>query len=83
MSAPAGHHFPSPVGGAPFAFDFAPSVLFAVLYAALAPLILWRGLSSSSRSVMLVGTVIFGLERYTELFCLSRTALLIYLSAGR
>ncbi|OSX62376.1 hypothetical protein POSPLADRAFT_1143658 [Postia placenta MAD-698-R-SB12] len=66
MSAPAGHFFPSPVGGAPFNFDFAPSVVLAVLYGTLAPLIIYRAASPKSRNVFLIGCVIFGLERTVD-----------------
>ncbi|THH30768.1 hypothetical protein EUX98_g3436 [Antrodiella citrinella] len=55
--------FPSPIGGTPFNSDYAPSVLFAVLYALLAPLVIWRLVSPRSRNIVLIGTIAFAIER--------------------
>lgn len=63
MSAPAGETFPSPIGGAPFSNDIAPSILFAVLYGLLGPFILYRVLGRTSRTTILIGPMIFGFER--------------------
>jgi len=56
--------FPAPVGGFVIASDFAPSIVFAVLYALLLPLIFWRVYNRRSRAFPLLGTLIFGVERY-------------------
>jgi hypothetical protein len=62
--------FPAPVGGTVLPDDFAPSILFAVLYALLAPLMLYRILHRRSRCTILIGTIIFSVERYVV--CLSK-----------
>ncbi|KAK7692650.1 hypothetical protein QCA50_004283 [Cerrena zonata] len=54
--------FPSPIGGTPFAIDFAPSILFAVLYGLVIPLGIYRLLNPRSRSVLIFGTVAFTIE---------------------
>lgn len=59
--------FPSPVGGVPFPEDYAPSILFAVLYALLVPLMFYRMLHKRSRNLLLVGSVVFAIERYVQL----------------
>ncbi|KAF8971132.1 hypothetical protein BDZ97DRAFT_1787886 [Flammula alnicola] len=56
-------NFPAPVGGTPLPADFAPSILFAVLYALLTPLMLYRMFSKRSRTTLLIGTVTFSVER--------------------
>lgn len=56
--------FPSPVGGSPLALDFAPSILFAVLYASLTPLIIYRVVSPKSRSLILLGPSLMAIGRY-------------------
>jgi len=55
--------FPAPVGGTVLPDDFAPSILFAVLYAVLAPLMLYRILGRRSRCTPLIGTITFSVER--------------------
>jgi len=55
--------FPSPVGGVAFPFDFAPSILFAILYGLLVPFTIYRALHRSSRTVLIIGTVTFSIER--------------------
>ncbi|KAK2467872.1 hypothetical protein APHAL10511_000167 [Amanita phalloides] len=55
--------FPTPVGGTPLPADFAPCVLFAVLYGILSPLVIFRLLDRRSRTVLLIGTAIFAIER--------------------
>ncbi|KAI0663965.1 hypothetical protein C8Q70DRAFT_905107 [Cubamyces menziesii] len=57
------HEFPAPVGGAPFPIDFAPSILFVVLYALLIPVIIWRALDRRSRTIALLGTACLAIER--------------------
>jgi hypothetical protein len=56
-------NFPAPVGGTPYQIDFAPSFIFAVLYGALVPLMVYRMFSRRSRSILLIGTVAFSVER--------------------
>ncbi|TFK20922.1 hypothetical protein FA15DRAFT_673031 [Coprinopsis marcescibilis] len=55
--------FPSPVGGVPLQSDLAPSILFAVLYGLLAPLVFYRLYDRRSRTLLLLGTMIFAIER--------------------
>ena len=55
--------FPTPIGGIPLSVDFAPSVFFAVLYGILSPLVLFRMLDRRSRTVLLIGTAAFAIER--------------------
>ncbi|EAU91147.2 hypothetical protein CC1G_03315 [Coprinopsis cinerea okayama7 len=55
--------FPSPIGGAALPEDFAPSVLFAVLYGLLVPLVVYRLYDRRSRTTLLIGTIIFAVER--------------------
>lgn len=61
MASPV--EFPSPVGGVPFPADFAPSVVFAVLYSCLIPLLAYRVLDAKSRNTLVVGTAVFVIER--------------------
>ena len=58
------HEFPSPIGGVPLQFDFAPSVIASFLYALLVPIALWRIIRPTSRSGVLIGTTLFTIERY-------------------
>ena len=60
--------FPAPIGGTVLPDDFAPSVLFAVLYAILVPLMLHRVLGRRSRSLLLIGTIAFSVERHVVCF---------------
>ncbi|KAF8812920.1 hypothetical protein BYT27DRAFT_7182151 [Phlegmacium glaucopus] len=55
--------FPAPVGGTALPADFAPSILFAILYACLAPLMLYRMIDRRSRCILLIGTIAFSVER--------------------
>lgn len=55
--------FPTPVGGTALPADFAPSILFAVLYALLVPIMFYRVYDKRSRTTLLIGTVFFGVER--------------------
>ena len=56
-------NFPAPVGGTVLPPDFAPSVLFAVLYGLLLPLLAYRMLDRRSRCTLLIGTMAFSVER--------------------
>lgn len=56
--------FPAPVGGTVLPDDFIPSILFAVLYASLAPLMLYRVFNRRSRTTLLIGTIVFSVERH-------------------
>ena len=55
--------FPTPVGGTPLPVDFAPSIIFAVLYGIISPLLFFRLLDKRSRTVLLIGTAVFSIER--------------------
>ncbi|KAF8812921.1 hypothetical protein BYT27DRAFT_7158810 [Phlegmacium glaucopus] len=55
--------FPAPVGGTALPADFAPSILFAILYACLVPLMLYRMIDRRSRCILLIGTIPFSVER--------------------
>ncbi|KAF8152737.1 hypothetical protein BJ912DRAFT_1015360 [Pholiota molesta] len=68
-------NFPAPVGGTPFRIDFAPSLIFAVLYAALVPLMVFRMLSRRSRSILLIGNFAFSVERSSYHFRFTRGAI--------
>ncbi|PPQ99763.1 hypothetical protein CVT24_009666 [Panaeolus cyanescens] len=60
----AGHPFPAPIGGTPLPdVDFAPSILFAILYALLIPLMVYRAFHRRSRTILLLGTIAFAVER--------------------
>ncbi|TBU42565.1 hypothetical protein BD309DRAFT_923309 [Dichomitus squalens] len=63
MSTNATHEFPSLVGGVPLPVDFAPSILFACLYAVMLPVVFWRIIHPRSRSAALAGTTFFSIER--------------------
>ncbi|KAJ8473866.1 hypothetical protein ONZ51_g7590 [Trametes cubensis] len=56
------HEFPVPIGGAPLPIDFAPSIVFVVLYALLLPIIIMRVLDRRARCIVLVGTAMFAIE---------------------
>lgn len=59
--------FPVPVGGVPQPDDFAPSILFAILYGCLIPLAAYRLIRPESRNIVLLGTSFFSIERYVPL----------------
>jgi len=54
---------PAPIGGTVLPDDFAPSILFAILYAILVPLMLYRILGRRSRCIILIGSILFSVER--------------------
>ena len=56
-------NFPAPIGGTSLPSDFAPSILFVVLYGLLVPLIMYRILDRRSRTILLIGSIIFSIER--------------------
>jgi len=56
-------NFPAPVGGTAYPVDFVPSIVLAVLYAFLLPLMLFRMFKRRSRNILLIGTVTFSIER--------------------
>ena len=60
--------FPAPIGGTVIQNDFAPSVLFAVLYTTLLSLMFRRILNKRTRCAALIGTIIFTLERHVVCF---------------
>ncbi|KAF8812916.1 hypothetical protein BYT27DRAFT_6399129 [Phlegmacium glaucopus] len=55
--------FSAPVGGTALPEDFAPSILFAILYACLAPLMLYRMFDRRSRCILLIKTITFSVEK--------------------
>ncbi|KAF8882721.1 hypothetical protein BD779DRAFT_913468 [Infundibulicybe gibba] len=55
--------FPSPVGGTPYPEDFAPCVIFAILYGLLVPLLVFRCCDARSRTTLLIGTACYIIER--------------------
>ncbi|KAF9447952.1 hypothetical protein P691DRAFT_801514 [Macrolepiota fuliginosa MF-IS2] len=55
--------FPSPIGGIPYPIDFAPSLVFAVAYGCLLPLVAYRIFDRNSRTILLIGSCIFTVER--------------------
>jgi hypothetical protein len=57
------YRFPSPIGGVAFPFDYAPSIIFAILYGLLLPLLGYRAFQKKSRTMMLSGSFSFGIER--------------------
>ncbi|KZW01307.1 hypothetical protein EXIGLDRAFT_603040 [Exidia glandulosa HHB12029] len=56
-------HIPTPVGGTPLHVDGVPSIIFAVAYGLLFPFILARMFRPGRRSILLVGTSVFAIER--------------------
>ena len=64
MSTNSTQAFPALVGGVPDSLDFAPSVVFVVLYALIAPIAIWRIAHPRSRNTVLIGTTFFSIERY-------------------
>ncbi|KAM5543023.1 hypothetical protein V8D89_003407 [Ganoderma adspersum] len=63
MSTNSTQEFPAPVGGVPDSLDFAPSIVFVVLYALIAPIAIWRIVHPRSRNAVLIGTTFFSIER--------------------
>ena len=55
--------FPSPVGGVPFPIDFAPAILFSVLFALSLPVFFWRMANPQTRHFVLIGTAAFSIEQ--------------------
>lgn len=64
MASVSAHHFPSPIGGAPFPIDFAPSMLFSILHALLVPIFAWRIARWRTRQFVLIGILVFTIERW-------------------
>ncbi|KAH9916209.1 uncharacterized protein B0H18DRAFT_958911 [Fomitopsis serialis] len=60
------HPFPSPIGGIPFPHDFAPALLFTILYAIVVPVGIYRLISKRSRTLAIAGTVVFMIERVAD-----------------
>ncbi|KAH7927490.1 hypothetical protein BV22DRAFT_1045306 [Leucogyrophana mollusca] len=55
--------FPAPVGGVPLPSDFGPSVFFAVLYATLIPVCIYRFMDRRSRALLAVSSTMTSIER--------------------
>lgn len=63
MSATTNNSFPAPVGGVPSDRDFGPSVLFAILYAILIIIAIYRFARTATRTLVVLGTFAFAVER--------------------
>ncbi|EKM54323.1 uncharacterized protein PHACADRAFT_258105 [Phanerochaete carnosa HHB-10118-sp] len=63
MSQSGTFRFPAPIGGVPLAHDFAPCILFACLYGALAFLCFYRLAKNASRNVFVLSVLVFIIER--------------------
>ncbi|KAI1791182.1 hypothetical protein LXA43DRAFT_889645 [Ganoderma leucocontextum] len=63
MASNSTHEFAAPVGGVPYPIDFAPSILFAVLYGLMVPVVVFRMVHPRSRNGVLIGTTVFSIER--------------------
>ncbi|KAI0687962.1 hypothetical protein C8T65DRAFT_127572 [Cerioporus squamosus] len=63
MTSSPTHEFASPIGGAPFPIDFAPSILFSVLHGLLVLVFAWRMTRSQTRHFVLIGALVFTTER--------------------
>ena len=63
MGSNSTHEFPAPVGGVPFPIDFAPSILFAILYGLMVPVVVFRMVHPRSRNGVLICTTVFSIER--------------------
>jgi hypothetical protein len=61
-------NFPAPIGGTSLPPDFAPSILFVVLYMLLVPLMVYRMFDRRSRTVLLIGLIIFSALSRQQLF---------------
>ena len=61
-----GTSFPAPIGGVPFERDFGPSVFFACVYVVLAFGGAYRLAKSATRTVLIIGTFAFVVERYVS-----------------
>ena len=62
--------FPSPIGGVPFDLDFAPSILFAIVYAVAVVGALYRLIRRASSTTVVTGTFAFIVERCVLSFTL-------------
>lgn len=70
--------FPAPVGGFILPSEFSACIVFAILYGLLLPLVAYRIFDRRSRTLLLLGTILFAVER-SVLFhfrSVSRTGLL-------
>ena len=55
--------FPAPVGGVPFEEDFAPSVIFAAVFAIIVFIGVYRLARASTRTLVILGPMAFCIER--------------------
>lgn len=55
--------FPAPIGGVPFEEDFAPSIVFACVYAILVFVGLFRVARRTTRTLLILGPLAFSIER--------------------
>ncbi|KAI9062427.1 hypothetical protein FKP32DRAFT_1593586 [Trametes sanguinea] len=63
MASTTEFRFPALIGGVPLPIDFAPAILFSVLYGLLIPVVVYRLLHRRSRTIVLLGTGGFVIER--------------------
>ncbi|KAH9834393.1 uncharacterized protein C8Q71DRAFT_711396 [Rhodofomes roseus] len=66
MSNSTVHVFPAPIGGVPFPHDFAPALIFTILYAIISPIGIWRMVDKRSRTLAILGNVIICIERVAD-----------------
>lgn len=55
--------FPVPVGGVPLSHDLGPSIIFAILYAILVCIAVYRFARTATRTFVVIGTFAFVFER--------------------
>lgn len=56
-------NFPTPMGGTALPADFAPSIVFAILYGLMVPLLVYRLFERRSRTILIIGSFTFSVER--------------------
>ncbi|KAH9935371.1 uncharacterized protein B0H18DRAFT_411712 [Fomitopsis serialis] len=66
MSSPTVNLFPAPMGGVPLHIDIAPALFFDILYGFILALVAYRFISKSSRTLVILGTIIFTCERIVD-----------------
>lgn len=59
--------FPTPVGGLILPSEFAACIVFCVLYGLLLPLVAYRIFNRRTRTILLLGTILFAIERSVTL----------------
>lgn len=56
-------NFPTPIGGTALPADFVPSIVFAILYGLMVPLLVYRLFERRSRTILIIGSFTFSVER--------------------